>query len=250
MMHIDKSKMFISILIFIFFIFSSFSISDDSVNDIQLQKFQPKKFKEYINEDPTDNIINIIVIGKNNESMNALKGKLTNSAKLSDLVIDNAHRLELINGFALASDARGLIDLPKLNEVEQIWYIHPSIYQVYVNVISALEYNVKTIQEPSPVNISLAPPAALLPMEFLADEPINRATKAAAHSGKIIVFAAGNYGKKNINTLNPGCVASWVICVGAVEKDGKTLWEGSSVGIPGDNIYRPTIVLGLELLVL
>jgi serine protease AprX len=55
-----------------------------------------------------------------------------------------------------------------------------------------------------------------------------------------VVFAAGNAGPDN-NTLNPYSVAPWVIGVAAGNKDGLTLADFSSRGVPGDPLYQPTI---------
>src|SRR2546428_2884622 len=49
---------------------------------------------------------------------------------------------------------------------------------------------------------------------FSPDDPINVASKTAHDAGLVVVFAAGNSGPDQ-NTLNPYCVASWVICVAA-----------------------------------
>src|SRR3989454_2857318 len=62
----------------------------------------------------------------------------------------------------------------------------------------------------------------------------------AHDAGLVVVFAAGNDGPGQ-NTLNPFCVAPWVICVAAGLKDGQTLADFSSRGIPGDPLYHPTI---------
>jgi serine protease AprX len=75
---------------------------------------------------------------------------------------------------------------------------------------------------------------------FSPDAPINVATKRAHDAGMVVVFAAGNHGPDS-NTLNPYCVAPWVICVAAGYKDGQTLADFSSRGIPGDSLYHPTI---------
>src|SRR3989449_5442552 len=75
---------------------------------------------------------------------------------------------------------------------------------------------------------------------FSADDPINVASKMAHDAGLVVVFAAGNAGPAT-NTLNPYCVAPWVICVAAGAKDGKTLADFSSRGIAGDPLYHPTI---------
>src|SRR2546428_8865664 len=75
---------------------------------------------------------------------------------------------------------------------------------------------------------------------FSPDDPINVASKTAHDAGVVVVFAAGNSGPDQ-NTLNPYCVASWVICVAAGLKDGKSPADFSSRGIPGDAVYHPTI---------
>jgi serine protease AprX len=75
---------------------------------------------------------------------------------------------------------------------------------------------------------------------FSAKDPINVASKKAHDVGLVVVFAAGNDGPA-ANTLNPYCVAPWVICVAAGLKDGRTLAEFSSRGVPGDALYHPTI---------
>lgn len=71
-------------------------------------------------------------------------------------------------------------------------------------------------------------------------DPINVASRLAHASGLVVVFAAGNDGP-GANTLNPYCVAPWVICVAAGHKDGATLAGFSSRGIAGDALYRPTL---------
>lgn len=75
---------------------------------------------------------------------------------------------------------------------------------------------------------------------FDARDPINVASRLAHASGLVVVFAAGNDGP-GANTLNPYCVAPWVICVAAGHKDGRTLAEFSSRGIAGDALHRPSL---------
>src|SRR5439155_26043718 len=72
------------------------------------------------------------------------------------------------------------------------------------------------------------------------DDLINVASRMAHDVGIVVVFAAGN-GGPGLNSLNPYCVPSWVICVAAGNKDGRTLANFSSRGIPGDPLYHPTI---------
>src|SRR5256712_3291507 len=62
----------------------------------------------------------------------------------------------------------------------------------------------------------------------------------AHDAGMTVVFAAVNSGPAT-NTLNRYCVAPWVICVPAGEKDGKPLADFSSGEIPADALYHPTI---------
>ena len=71
-------------------------------------------------------------------------------------------------------------------------------------------------------------------------DPINVASRLAHASGLVVVFAAGN-GGPGANTLNPYCVAPWVICAAAGHKDGRTLAEFSSRGVAGDALHRPTL---------
>jgi serine protease AprX len=75
---------------------------------------------------------------------------------------------------------------------------------------------------------------------FVPDMPINVASRQAHDAGVVVVFAGGNYGPDS-NTLNPYCVAPWVICAAAGFKDGRTLADFSSRGIPGDPLYHPTL---------
>lgn len=75
---------------------------------------------------------------------------------------------------------------------------------------------------------------------FSPDHPINVASKTAHDAGLVVVFSAGNAGPSP-NTLNPFCVAPWVICVAAGHKDGRILADFSSRGISGDSLYHPTI---------
>lgn len=74
---------------------------------------------------------------------------------------------------------------------------------------------------------------------FSPDDPVNVASRLAYEAGLAVVFAAGNSGPGS-NTLNPYCVAQWVICVAAGDKSG-ALADFSSRGIPGDPVYHPTL---------
>ncbi|HUF98941.1 MAG TPA: S8 family serine peptidase [Ilumatobacter sp.] len=89
------------------------------------------------------------------------------------------------------------------------------------------------------VNLSLGP--TMHAGRFDPDEPMNIATKICARAGIVLCFAAGNRGPAE-NTLNPWCVAPWVIGVGAADDTGKKLWTHSSRGVRVDPSYRPTVV--------
>lgn len=75
--------------------------------------------------------------------------------------------------------------------------------------------------------------------QFNPDDPINVATRALYDRGIVVVFAAGNSGPSP-DTLNPYAVAPWVIGVAAASKEGD-LADFSSRGVPGDDLYRPTV---------
>jgi serine protease AprX len=75
---------------------------------------------------------------------------------------------------------------------------------------------------------------------FDPNDPINVASKTAHDRGIVVVFAAGNEGPAN-DTLNPYSVAPWVIGVAAGNKDGQTLADFSSRGVPGSSVYQPTV---------
>ncbi len=75
---------------------------------------------------------------------------------------------------------------------------------------------------------------------FDPENPVNQATKLVHDVGITVVFASGNSGS-NTDTLNTYSVAPWVISVAAGEKDGQRLAFFSSRGIPGSDLYHPTL---------
>jgi serine protease AprX len=107
-------------------------------------------------------------------------------------------------------------------------------------VLSALEGFDWILQNRTRYNIRVVSNSWGTSGAFDPADPINVASKLAHDAGITVVFAAGNAGPEN-DTLNPYAVAPWVIGVAAGNKDGATLADFSSRGIPGDPVYQPTI---------
>jgi hypothetical protein len=143
-----------------------------------------------------------------------------------------------------------MIDRDRLPELEQ----SPAVRRVfvpdqdfaydYLNILKGLHRLILPEDGQLPtkvdvVNISLQP---WEPYPFDELEPMNWATRILAEQGITVVAAAGNFGERGENTLNPWSVAPWVIGVGATLPDGKALWPGSSRGVHGDDLYHPTVV--------
>jgi subtilisin family serine protease len=126
--------------------------------------------------------------------------------------------------------------------VAAVWGIPELIFQGYVSTMLGIEYAALAVEglDLGVANLSIGPPASLLPMPFDPDEPMNAMTRFAASRNQVLVFAAGNAGP-TADTLNPWCVAPWVLCVGASSHDGK-LADFSARGRSGDTTYRPTVV--------
>jgi hypothetical protein len=145
---------------------------------------------------------------------------------------------------AVRIEASHLETLAKEPEVAKIWYVDSRIFDAYFNIIKAAEYMLSHKSgEPKIVNMSLGPPIDRSgTLRFDPEEPVNVATKALYDAGKVVVMAVGNSGDLGDDTLNPWSVAPWVIGVGAATKDGKKLADFSSRGIPGDPLYKPTVV--------
>lgn len=145
---------------------------------------------------------------------------------------------------AIEVQAANLKELAREAEVSKIWYVDPRIFESYFNILKAVEYLLPFSKKGVKVsNLSLGPPLDYPgSLRFNPDEPVNVATRALYDAGITVVFSAGNYGQMGNDTLNPWSVAPWVIGVGAATKDGKKLADFSSRGIPGDKLYKPTVV--------
>jgi serine protease AprX len=107
-------------------------------------------------------------------------------------------------------------------------------------ILSALEGFDWILQNQALYNIRVVSNSWGTTGAFDPADPINVASRTAHDRGIVVVFAAGNEGPGN-NTLNPYSVAPWVIGVAAGNKDGQTLADFSSRGVPGDSLYRPTV---------
>lgn len=136
-----------------------------------------------------------------------------------------------IRAVAVATRVRALETLCLDPELEQIWYLHPAVDDVYVKTLLGVDHAIRTVPPPGVINLSLGPPIDALPLPGDPEEPMNVATKAAADRGLLAVFAIGNipdFGQSP--GPNPWCEPEWVVCVGAAHTDGQTLWKGSVVG--------------------
>lgn len=153
----------------------------------------------------------------------------------------------------LLTDDAGL-ELLRKSKVARHLYEPPKTYNLdYVSILlglhKTLEYALESRGANPPADgfvacMSLGPPE---PYPFLAEEPVNIATRILSEHGIVVCVAAGNSGPEN-NTLNPWSVAPWVIGVGAAYYGGQRLYEKSSRGVPGSALYRPTVVApGVEV---
>ncbi|MEP7009434.1 MAG: S8 family serine peptidase [Acidobacteriota bacterium] len=159
-------------------------------------------------------------------------------------------RLELIEGIAAKASGAGIKALAESKGIARIWMVPRDLFENYVRIIQGLGYVVATDPGPGPINLSLGPPSGMLPMPFQEGEPLNLATRRAAAAGKLTIVSAGNDGPKP-DTLNPWCLADWVLCVGAaaVVSQKAVPWEKSSRGRPRDSRYRPGVLaLGVDVL--
>lgn len=138
-------------------------------------------------------------------------------------------------------------NLPELSNLEFIEYIQviPDDYSLsYLSIIKGLHRVLErnkdenTNEIVSIVNMSLQAPDSHL---YNEKEPMNIATKVLTDNDITVVVAAGNFGP-DANTLNRWSVAPWIISVGAADKEGQVLWDGSSRGITGSALYQPTVV--------
>ncbi|MEO1259589.1 MAG: S8/S53 family peptidase [Bacteroidota bacterium] len=143
-----------------------------------------------------------------------------------------------IVGIALQKNHRNLLDT--IFNYSYAYEVPESSRSAYLGIISSINQVISNDSVSYDfLNLSLQP---AFPYEFNELEAMNIATKVAALKGIVIGMAAGNWGGFGDNTLSPWSVAPWVIGVGATNTAGDTLWDRSSRGIKGSNLYHPTVV--------
>ena len=133
-------------------------------------------------------------------------------------------------------NARHVFRLSRAN-IESYTYFMRGVDEIVEEI--ALEER----EKPESINISAQAP---IPYTFYVDEPWGMATRALYEREIVTVVAAGNFGDITENVMNPWAISPWVISVGAASEDGKSLWSGSSKGIPGHPSYHPTVVAPAE----
>jgi len=157
-------------------------------------------------------------------------------------------RIDLINGYAVKAKPLVLRRLGALPAVNAVWIIPEEYFDKYLATIRSIEYFVKNVPPPGIIMMFFSPPAESLPIPYREGEPIHLATRKATDAGNLVIMAAGDAGPR-AGTLNPWCLARWVVCVGAATADGKKLWERTSRGLPGDPIDQLTVVApGVDVL--
>ena len=163
----------------------------------------------------------------------------------SDVEIGPVRDLSLIDGIGLALSAKDAQALSQREDIIQVWYLHRWLYAEYVNIIRSMQYVIKTAPAPVVLNISLGPPAALMPMSAHEEEPMNLATRIAAERGYIPIFAIGNYytpQSPNPGVVSPWCLPEWVICVGAANQDKTAVFAQSARGLQSNPETWPDVV--------
>src|ERR1700731_29168 len=162
----------------------------------------------------------------------------TDAPTLSRLAIQGTTVFDSFPVLGFDCDERDIAAIKSLNGVV---YVHVPRFRSYTKILRYFDQLCQLPEEKRlgilVVNLSSSPD----PYPFCEAEPMNVATRAAADKGFVIVVAVGNEGPAE-NTLSPWSVAPWVIGVGATDREGKELWKGSSIGIPGDQLYHPTVV--------
>ncbi len=160
--------------------------------------------------------------------------------------------LPLIHGAALPLRVSTALALAENPEVQQVWYLHPDLAPLYLNVIKAVQYDVKTLKLPTLVNLSLGPPSRFWPATPQPDDPMHAVTRAIAEAGLIPIMAIGNSGEgpgDRAGMINPWCLSPWVISVGAYDEVANRMAPFSSYGRPDDpNTWPDVVAHGVDVI--
>jgi hypothetical protein len=157
--------------------------------------------------------------------------------------------LQFISGLGVSLTLKNAKKVAARNDISQVWYVPHSLYPTYCNIIRGIEYSTKTLPKNSILNMSLGPPADVLPMNGDDNEPMSLASKKAIDAGLIIVMAIGNYGNGEDGIVNPWCHPQWIICVGAASQDAKKVWPASARGLTSDPTTWPDVVaFGIDVI--
>ncbi len=153
--------------------------------------------------------------------------------------------LEVINGFAAKMRVAQAFRLAEVDNVAQVWYLHPDLASLYVNTLKALQYNLITLPLPNLVNLSIGPQPRFWFRQSDVDSPMQHATRVAAAQGLIPLVAIGNSNTADqsaVGWINPWSYPKWVISVGAWDASTGSVADFSSRGDPAHSDTWPDVV--------
>src|ERR1041385_2613643 len=163
--------------------------------------------------------------------------------------LKDAEYLEHFGLVSLNLDHKTLRRCQKLLAGQNVFIVPDGYANDYAGIVEGLHRVVHERIEGAQmdiVNMSLQAPGHY---PFNEQEPINIGTKVLFDYGVTTVIAAGNFGEDGNDTMSPWAVAPWVISVGAADSEGSLLADFSSRGVPGSNLYRPTVVApGIDMI--
>lgn len=117
--------------------------------------------------------------------------------------------------------------------------------KAYAHALNGLDQLVRASSLPGGGDIWMTATVSLGPVPWHAyepDEPMIHAFRQAARAGITLSVAAGNEAQiLPGNTLNPWCLAPWVIGVAATTADGRRLLDCSSRGLAEQPDQTPTV---------
>lgn len=223
---------------FAFILLMIFATPSHAFGGTPVMKLGPPEIAEALQKQ-SDDVLRFVVRGS--------PAGLTEARKMaaSHAGTDHVDDLELIDGVGIALRAGDARELSQRTDISQVWYLHRSLYDEYVNIIKSMEYISRTAPPPTVINISLGPPSALMPMQGHMDEPMNAATRIMAERGYIPILAIGNYytpAYPNPGVVSPWCLPDWVICVGAANEKASTLYAASARGLRDKPETWPDVV--------